>query len=236
VAHYFGLDRDERFFRLDVKSNTGHEELTYRFDAVAYLHAANDPRRSSAPITKGEFIEQGVLWRAFEADGPCVVLIDEIDKAPRGFPNDLLRVLDEHSFHCKERNRDIGRGERPPPFILVTSNNERRLPEAFLRRCIFHHIVLGETLVQKAVTAHCGHPDFPDLAEPVRTAAIRRFFGLRARDLGKKPSLGELLVWLTILAAKGFDDPGHLETCPLGALPALPALINEQDDLERLRV
>ena len=236
VASYFGLDRNDRFFRLDVKSNTGHEDLTYRFDAVAYLHAANDPRRSSALITKGEFIEQGVLWRAFEADGPCVVLIDEIDKAPQDFPNDLLRVLGEHSFHCKERNRDIGRGERPPPFILVTSNNERRLPEAFLRRCIFHHILLSERLVKKAVAAHCGHPDFPDLSEPVRAAALRRFFDLRARDLGKKPSLGELLVWLTILAAKGFDDRGRLENCALGALPALPALIKDQDDLERLRV
>ncbi len=235
VAHYFGI-ADRRLFRLDVKSSTGHEDLTYRFDAVAYLHAAQDPKSKSDHIPKGKFVEQGVLWQAFEAEGPSVVLIDEIDKAPRDFPNDLLRVLDEHSFHCKEQGRDIRRGKRPPPFILVTSNNERRLPEAFLRRCVFHNIELNQDLVDNAVQAHCGHPDFPDLPEATRDAALGRFFELRDDNLNlsRKPSLGELLVWLIILAAKGLRDPSMLRDCALDKLPARSALIKEESDLERL--
>ncbi len=236
VAHYFGIDAQRRLFRLDVKSSTSHEDLTYRFDAVAYLHAAQDPKRRSETITKGDFVEQGVLWRAFEAAGPAVVLIDEVDKAPRDFPNDLLRVLDEHSFHCKEQGRDIHRGKRPPPFILVTSNNERRLPEAFLRRCVFHHIELSPSLVRNAVQAHCGHPDFPELPEAAREAALERFFELRddTLNLSRKPSLGELLVWLTILAAKGLRDPATLEACALADLPARSALVKDESDRERL--
>lgn len=230
VAHYLawyfgGLP----LHPLYVRSTTTAEELLYRFDAVAYLHAANDPARRGQRVDKGEFVEEGPLWRAYESEAPAVVLIDEIDKAPRDLPNDLLNILDQHEFHCPERDRTVSRGERPPPVVVITSNSERRLPEPFLRRCIFHHIDFSEELVRRAVAARVG--DFPHLPAAVREAAILRFLELRARqEIRKKPATAELLAWLAILSARGWDDAEGLRRRRLAELPALGALIKDRDD------
>jgi MoxR-like ATPase len=234
LAHYFAIDPETQLFRLDVTSTTTHEDLTYAFDAVAYLHAAGDPKRKDKDISKGDFVEQGVLWRAYEADGQSIVLIDEIDKAPRDFPNDLLRVLDEHSFECRERMERIELGGKAPPLTIVTSNNERRLPDAFLRRCTYHHIELTDELIQRAVGAHLDNPDFPDLKPKVQEAAVSRFLEIRKRQLNKPPSLGELLVWLAVLAAKNYADADYLSTCPLVDLPGLNSLIKDLEDRNSL--
>ncbi len=237
LARYFRLDLKQNFFRLDVKSTTTHDALTYRFDAVAYLHAANDPKNKSRIVSKGEdaFIERGVMWHAFKAKGPAIVLIDEIDKAPRDFPNDLLRVLDEHSFEVPEQGGIVARESSvAPPFVLVTSNNERRLPDAFLRRCIYHDIALTDELIGKAVGAHIAHEDFPHLSSQVVEAAKGRFNDLRQRNLNKPPSLGELILWLVVLAAKKYDDAAYLSECPIHMLPALNVLVKDQDDLNSL--
>ncbi len=231
VAHYLAwyFDVEDAFFPLYVRSTTTAEDLLYRFDAVAYLHAANDPARHGEEVERSEFVEQGPLWRAYRTEGPSVVLIDEIDKAPRDFPNDLLNVLDQHSFYVPESDLTVDRGERPPPVVVITSNSERRLPEPFLRRCIFHHLEFGEELLRRAVEARLG--DFPDLDAETREAAIGRFLELRGRDVRKKPATAELLVWLTILAARGGVSAADLTGCRLAELPALSALIKDRDDL-----
>jgi len=229
LAWYFGLE--DQLYSLYVRSTTTAEDLLYRFDAVAYLHAANDPARRGAEISKADFVEKGPLWLAYEAGGPAVVLLDEIDKAPRDFPNDLLNVLDQHTFHVPEADRKVSRGEAPPPIVVITSNSERRLPEPFLRRCIFHHIEFTEELLRRAVEARMG--DFPNLTAEVREAALQRFLELRGRDLRKKPATAELLVWLTILSARGGATAEALSG-PLRSLPALAALVKDRDDLARL--
>ncbi|MEM7677359.1 MAG: MoxR family ATPase, partial [Myxococcota bacterium] len=99
LAWYFGLDIETEVFRLDVRSTTSFKDLLYDFDAVRYFHAANDPRRQQESLERADFVTQGPLWRAFEHDGPSIVLLDEIDKAPRDFPNDLLHVLDQNEFY-----------------------------------------------------------------------------------------------------------------------------------------
>lgn len=233
VAFYLAwfFDVEDHLYSLHVRSTTTAEDLLYRFDAVAYLHAANDPSRRGAEISKADFVEEGPLWRAYEAGGPAVVLLDEIDKAPRDFPNDLLNVLDQHTFHVPEADRTVSRGESPPPLVVITSNSERRLPEPFLRRCIFHHIEFTEELLRRAVEARMG--DFPNLTAEVREAALQRFLDLRGHDLRKKPATAELLVWLTILSARGGVTVETLRGS-LRSLPALAALVKDRDDLARL--
>ena len=230
LAWYFGIK--ENLFSLFVRSTTTAEDLLYRFDAVAYLHAANDPGRRGERVGKGKFVDPGPLWKAYEAKGPAVVLIDEIDKAPRDFPNDLLNVLDQHEFHVAETGETVRRTGGPPPVVVITSNSERRLPEPFLRRCVFHHIEFTEDLLRRAVAARAG--DFPDLPEPVREAAIGRFLEIRGRDLRKKPAIAELLVWLTVLSAHGGVGTEDLAG-PLRELPALSVLVKDREDLDLLR-
>ena len=233
VAHYLAWYFDVELFPLYVRSNTTAEDLLYRFDAVAYLHAANDPANQGQSLDKAAFIDKGPLWLAYETEGPTVVLIDEIDKAPRDFPNDLLNVLDQHEFAVPELKRQIDRGKQPPPVVVITSNSERRLPEPFLRRCIFHHIEFTEELLRRAVAARGS--DFPNLPDEVREVAIQRFLELRGREVRKKPATAELLVWLTVLAARGGVDVKKLTHDRLIELPALSTLLKDRDDVAVLR-
>lgn len=229
LAYYFGIA--ERLFPLYVRSTTTAEDLIYRFDTVAYFHAAHDPERAGKAISRTDFLEKGPLWRALEA-ARSIVLIDEIDKAPRDFPNDLLHVLDQHEFMVLETGKPVRRKTgAPPPLVVITSNSERRLPEPFLRRCIFHHIELTEELLRRAVAARAG--DFPRLGEETLEIAIRRFLELRARPLRKKPATAELLVWLVLLGA-GAGDVETLRNAPLRTLPALSALVKDREDLVQL--
>ncbi len=227
LAWYFGVE----LFPLYVRSTTTAEDLLYHFDAVAYLHAAQVGRVEA--IAKADFVEKRPLWQAYEVDGPSVVLIDEIDKAPRDFPNDLLNVLDQHTFYVPESNRQVSRRKgAPPPVVVITSNSERRLPEPFLRRCVFHHIELTEELLRRAVEARIG--DFPGLSATVREAAVQRFLELRGREVRKKPATAELLIWLTVLSARGGVTAERLTLCRLAELPAVSALIKDRDDLALL--
>jgi MoxR-like ATPase len=142
-----------------------------------------------------------------------------------------LNVLDQHTFYVAESDRTVSRGAGAPPIVVITSNSERRLPEPFLRRCIFHHIEFTEELLRRAVEARMG--DFPNLAADVREAAVQRFLELRGRDLRKKPATAELLVWLTILSARGGVTAEALRA-PFKSLPALAALVKDRDDLALL--
>ena len=230
VAYHFGIE--DRLYPLYVKSTTTAEDLLYRFDHVAYFHAANDPRHKSEEIDKKVFREKGPLWKALERQQRCIVLIDEIDKAPKDFPNDLLHELDQYHFVAKETGEAITKKDGvPPPLIVITSNSERRLPEPFLRRCVFHHLEFTEELVRQAVGARRG--DYKRLDETTRDLAIQRFFEVRARVQRKKPATAELLVWLVLLDARGAKAQ-DLETRLLKELPALAALIKDRDDWSNL--
>lgn len=231
VAHYLAWFFDIELFPLFVRSNTTAEDLLYRFDAVAYLHAANVRGEDQPSFKKSDHVHPGPLWLAYdemaERGKPAVVLIDEIDKAPRDFPNDLLNVLDQHEFTVRETGEKVNRRGHNPPLVVITSNSERRLPEPFLRRCLVHHLELTEELLRRAVAARQG--DFPNLAEPVREKAIERFLDLRGHELRKKPATAELLVWLFLLASRGITQPEQLDGS-LRDLPFVQALIKDRDD------
>ncbi|MBF0612558.1 MAG: MoxR family ATPase [Magnetococcales bacterium] len=233
VAHYLAWYFGIQLYPLFVRSTTTAEDLLYRFDAIAYLQAAQDPQRQGKGILKQEFIQKGPLWLAYDDKRASVVLLDEIDKAPRDFPNDLLNILDQHTFTVGETGEVVGRGERPPPVVVITSNSERRLPEPFLRRCIFHHIEFNEELIRQAVAARVG--DFPNLDPQVQDIAIQRFLELRSRDIRKKPATAELLVWLAILSASGQANARRLRDASLDQLPFLNALIKDRGDVQTLR-
>jgi MoxR-like ATPase len=145
----------------------------------------------------GHYIVHGVLWQAFECEQPSVVLIDEIDKADIEFPNDLLRELDRMEFHCYELHRTIKARHRP--LIIITSNNEKELPDAFLRRCFFHYIKFPDKeTMQRIVEVH-----FPVLKHELLKEALEVFFDLRdVPGLKKKPSTSELIDWLKLLLAE----------------------------------
>lgn len=248
VGGYFGIP----VFKFLVKSTSVAQDLMYEFDAVGYLHWAQlagcrttpadpPPHQKIAEETEAVrrgFLHQRALWKAYDTDGDAVVLIDEIDKASRDFPNDLLHELDQHSFpHPFDQTRWITPRSGRRPIVVVTSNEERRLPDAFLRRCIFHRIELTPALVEAAVESMAGADGagFPNLDASTRAAARKRFWDLReVQGLDKKPSTAELLTWLSILSAKRVNAQ-DLVDCRLADLPALGTLIKDAGDLARLR-
>jgi MoxR-like ATPase len=228
VAYYLGEYFGIEVYDFQVKSTSTARDLKYDFDAVAYLREAQHPE-PGARRPREHFLVRGPLWLAYEDARNAVVLIDEIDKAPRDFPNDLLQELDKHRFaHPFDPKRPVQAPAGRPPIVIVTSNAERRLPDAFLRRCIVHHLDLTDALVKRIVQARQG--DFPALASDVAAAAIERFLELRAvPNLGKPPTTAELLAWLTILSAQHAQRTAL--DVPLRDLPALGALIKDRDDL-----
>lgn len=238
VAYYLAwyFDVQSALFQLDVRSNTTAEDLIYHFDSVAYFHATHDPKRQGQVIERKSFVRKGPLWLALESQIPSIVLLDEIDKAPRDFPNDILGVLDQSRFFVREWG-DEGAWfptEQPKtrPLVIITSNSERRLPEPFLRRCIFHHIEFTEELLRKAV--HARRADFSELSDDFLSAAIERLVELRDKPLRKKPATAELLVWLTVLAAQTDLSATTLKNQAWDRLPGLSALIKDSDDLASL--
>ena len=232
IARFFGIP----LFPFQVKSTSTADDIKYDFDAVGYLHWAQsdkDKDKNAPPRTRRDFLQKRALWEAYDCPTEAVVLIDEIDKAPRDFPNDLLHELDQHRFqHPFDDTEIVSPKTGHPPIVVVTSNDERRLPDAFLRRCIFHRIDLDKDLVKAAVEAHVR--DFPHLDPDARAAAQRRFWDLRESPLDKRPSTAELLVWLCILSAQGVTAE-TLNTKPLAELPGIGALVKDPEDLKVLK-
>ncbi len=231
-AYYLGHYFQAPVFKLVVTSTAAAKDLWYDFDAVAYFH---DAQVHGAPKPKLDYIKKNALWLAYDelkAGRPAVVLIDEIDKAPRDFPNDLLEALDQHQFWVPELATFItAPTHRPPPVVVITSNLERQLPPAFLRRCIFHHIELTPPLIELAVKAHGAQ--FKAVSEPLLQVALARFGQVRDKVRRKKPATAELLVWLTLLGLAP-PDPAWLAQVPLPDLPHLGALVKDKDDLADL--
>jgi MoxR-like ATPase len=206
-----------------VKSTTKAQQGLYEYDAVSRLR---DSQLGDARVHDvRNYIRRGKLWEAFEADGKVVLLIDEIDKADIEFPNDLLQELDRMEFHVYETGETVRARHRP--IVIITSNNEKELPDAFLRRCFFHYIRFPdmETL-KRIVEVH-----HPGIRDALLTAALTRFFEVRETPgLKKKPSTSEVLDWLKLILAEDLA-PEDLRADARSALPKLHGALlkNEQD-------
>ena len=207
-----------------IKSTTKAQQGLYEYDAVSRLRDSQLGDEKVKDIHN--YIIKGVLWQAFTAEEPVALLIDEIDKADIEFPNDLLRELDRMEFYCYE-TRELVRAKNRP-LVFITSNNEKELPDAFLRRCFFHYIKFPDaTTMQQIVDVH-----FPDLKKNLTKEAMEVFFGLRELPgLKKKPSTSELLDWLKLLMAEDIDPTVLRESSGKKTLPPLygALLKNEQD-------
>ena len=206
-----------------VKSTTKAQQGLYEYDAVSRLR---DSQLGDARVHDvGNYIRRGKLWQAFQAEGKVVLLIDEVDKADIEFPNDLLQELDRMEFHVYETGETVVARQRP--IVIITSNNEKELPDAFLRRCFFHYIRFpDETTMRKIVGVH--HPGIKDA---LLTAALTQFYEIRDMNgLKKKPSTSEVLDWLKLLLAEDLSAE-DLKRDGVNALPRLHGALlkNEQD-------
>jgi MoxR-like ATPase len=220
VANALGME----LLQWHVKSTTKAQQGLYEYDAVSRLRDSQLGDERVKDIH--HYIVKGVLWQAFTSDQPVVLLIDEIDKADIEFPNDLLRELDRMEFYVYETRELVQAVHRP--LVFITSNNEKELPDAFLRRCFFHYIRFPDVDTMKRIVG----VHFPNLKKELLGAALKNFYDVRGLPgLKKKPSTSELLDWLKLLVA---------EDIPLEALQskddkvAVPPLVgallkNEQD-------
>ena len=214
-----------------IKSTTRAQQGLYEYDAVSRLRDSQLGDEKVHDISN--YIVKGKLWDAFEADTAPVLLIDEIDKADIEFPNDLLQELDRMEFYVYELNRMVTARQRP--IVIITSNNEKELPDAFLRRCFFHYIKFPdpETMV-RIIAVH-----YPDIQKRLVAEALNLFYELRdISGLKKKPSTSELLDWLKLLMAEELT-PEQLRAKDTGSVipPLHGALLKAEQDvhlLERL--
>ena len=219
VAKALGLDMIE----WNIKSTTKAQQGLYEYDAVSRLRDSQLGDEKVQDV--GNYIRKGKLWQAFEAGQKLVLLIDEIDKADIEFPNDLLQELDKMEFHVYETNELVKARNRP--IVIITSNNERELPGACLRRCVFHYIRFPEMdTMRRIVEVH--HPGIKDA---LLTTALTQFYEVREQQgLKKKPSTSEVLDWLKLLLAEDLTA-NDLARDGADALPKLHGALlkNEQD-------
>ncbi len=220
VAHALGRP----LYEWHVKSTTKAQQGLYEYDAVSRLRDSQlgDPRVQDI----GNYIVKGMLWRAFDSDEQAVLLIDEIDKADIEFPNDLLRELDRMEFYVYETRELVKARHRP--IVVITSNNEKELPDAFLRRCFFHYIRFpdAETMTRIVDVHH------PGLKKSLLKEALESFYRIReVPGLKKKPSTSELLDWIKLLVAEDIPPEALRSDDPKAAIPPLygALLKNEQD-------
>ncbi|MCH9699385.1 MAG: MoxR family ATPase [Gammaproteobacteria bacterium] len=238
----------KRFFNIplyayQVHSNSQASELHYDFDAVAYLRDAYLPEdkqpealknATDDPRSHPRYLKKGPLWQAYDCDNECVFLIDEIDKAPRDFPNDLLQELDQNRFAHPFASESVQR-KGSAPITIITSNGERRLPDAFLRRCLVHHIEMTTDLLRDIMQAW-QDSQFPDLDAETQSLALQHFEAIRnIPRLSKQPGAAELLVWLSVLSAQNIKAKQLDESVPLSELPALVCLIKDHSDYAHLQ-
>jgi MoxR-like ATPase len=207
----------------NIKSTTKAQQGLYEYDAVSRLR---DSQLGDARVHEvRNYIRKGKLWQAFEAETRVVLLIDEIDKADIEFPNDLLQELDQMQFHVYETGETVVARQRP--VVIITSNNEKELPDAFLRRCFFHYISFPEPeVLAQIVQVH-----YPNIKAELLTTALTQFFEIRdTPGLKKKPSTSEVLDWLKLLLAEDLT-PQDLKRDGKHALPRLHGALlkNEQD-------
>ena len=223
LARQIALNLGLEIFEWNIKSTTKAQQGLYEYDAVSRLR---DSQLGDSRISDiANYIKKGKIWEAFESDERCVLLIDEIDKADIEFPNDLLQELDRMDFFVYETSQTIKAKNRP--IVIITSNNEKELPDAFLRRCFFHYIQFPsiETLGQIIRVHH------PDIKKTLLDAALTKFFEIRETPgIKKKPSTSEALDWLKLLLAEDISTI-DLKNQGKDLLPKLHGALlkNEQD-------
>jgi MoxR-like ATPase len=218
LAHSISQALSKKLIIWNVKSTTKAKDGLYVYDTVQRLNDARFKDKDISDIR--QYIKLGKLGQAFITDEQVVLLIDEVDKADVEFPNDLLNELDEMSFHIPELDEEVTAKQRP--VVVITSNAEKELPDAFLRRCIFHYIEFpDEEMMERIVKVH-----YPDIEMKLVREAIKKFYWIREVDgLRKKPSTSELLDWIKALALGGINTDKISSEIPfLGTL-----LKNEQD-------
>ncbi|MCV6588583.1 MAG: MoxR family ATPase [Marinobacterium sp.] len=225
VAQGLGL----KLLRWHIKSTTKAQQGLYEYDAVSRLRDSQLGDEKVHDIAN--YIRKGMLWQAFESDEQVVLLIDEIDKADIEFPNDLLVELDKMEFSVYETGERIQAKQRP--IIIITSNNEKELPDAFLRRCFFHYISFPDkATMQQIVEVH-----YPDIHQELVREALEIFFQVReVQSLKKKPSTSELIDWLKLLLAdkislEVLQNPDNTQAVP----PLYGALLKNEQDLHMLQ-
>lgn len=207
-----------RLIHWAIKSTTKAETGLYHYDAVSRLY---DSRFQDKDVTDiSQYIRLGPLGEAFTSDDRVVLLIDEVDKADIEFPNDLLHELDQMRFLIRETGNEVVAKQRP--MVVITSNNEKELPDPFLRRCIFHYLEFPEPeFMQKILDVH-----HPGLEKEIATQALEVFYNLREMNLRKKPTTSELIDWIAALKATG--AAGSLLE---GTVPLLGLLIKKEQDI-----
>ncbi len=210
-----------------IKSTTKAQQGLYEYDAVSRLRDSQlGGEHGNRVHDISNYIVKGVLWQAFSAEGPTVILIDEVDKADIEFPNDLLRELDRMEFYVYETRELIKARHRP--IVFITSNNEKELPDAFLRRCFFHYIKFPDKeTMQSIIDVH-----YPGLKKTLIREALEVFFELRdIPGLKKKPSTSELLDWLKLLVAEDIPPEALRSKDQKAVIPPLHGALlkNEQD-------
>jgi MoxR-like ATPase len=199
LSHSVAKGLDKKLIVWNIKSTTKAQEGLYVYDTVQRL---NDSRFGDKNISDiSQYIKLGKLGEAFASNEELVLLIDEVDKADLEFPNDLLNELDEMSFYIPETGKTIVAANRP--IVIITSNAEKELPDAFLRRCIFHYIEFPDpNLMEEIVRVH-----FPDIRDNLLSQALATFYSLRKiDDFRKKPSTSELIDWIRVIIASGTPD------------------------------
>jgi MoxR-like ATPase len=220
IAKGLGL----RLIEWHVKSTTKAQQGLYEYDAVSRLRDGQLGDERVRDVSN--YILRGKLWEAFESEEPVVLLIDEIDKADIEFPNDLLLEIDRMQFHVYETKQTIEARHRP--IVLITSNNEKELPDAFLRRCFFHFIRFPDReTMERIVQTH-----YPDIRQDLAREALTAFFGIReVGELKKKPATSELLDWLKLLMIEDIPPEALRTNDAKVAIPPLygALLKNEQD-------
>ena len=224
VAESLGM----RLIEWHIKSTTKASQGLYEYDAVSRLRDSQLGDERVKDIAN--YINKGKLWDAFTADEQVVLLVDEIDKADIEFPNDLLQELDRMEFYCYELDKTIKAKKRP--LVIITSNNEKDLPDAFLRRCFFHYITFPERdVLEKIINVH-----IPKIKKKLLSDAIDNFFNIRkVPGLKKKPTTSELIDWMKLIVS---DDIAQeiLTTDQNNLVPPLyGALLKNEQDVELLQ-
>lgn len=228
LAHEISKAMGKNLLTWHIKSTTLAQQGLYEYDAVSRLR---DSQLGNTDVDNiAHYIKKGKLWEAFEADEQVVLLIDEIDKADIEFPNDLLLELDKMEFYVYELQKTIQAKQRP--IVIITSNNEKELPDAFLRRCLFHFIRFPEReTMQKIVDVH-----FPNIQEELVKNAMKLFYDLRdLRGMKKRPSTSEFIDWLKLLLLEQLQAADLEQIDIKQAIPPhIHALLKNEQDINLL--
>ncbi|WP_111892657.1 AAA family ATPase [Acinetobacter sp. MB5] len=225
LAEQVAASMDLKLITWHIKSTTKAQQGLYEYDAVSRLRDSQLGDDRVYDIQN--YIKPGKLWEAFTSPERCVLLIDEIDKADIEFPNDLLHELDKMSFYIYETNQTIHAKQRP--IVIITSNNEKELPNAFLRRCFFHYIDFPDVAtMRQIVDVH-----FPQISQQVLSQALEVFYQLREiPNLKKAPSTSELIDWLALILA---EDVSEIRLEPNQLPPLYGALLKNEQDVQLLQ-